>query len=48
MKRDFSKTVGAAVLSLSMATLPLSLPANAQVQTAPGTDGTTIRTYDRS
>ncbi|WP_414752020.1 WGxxGxxG family protein [Anabaena sp. CCY 9910] len=48
MNRDFSKTVGAAVLTLSMATLPLSLPANAQVQTAPRTDGTTTRTYDRT
>ncbi|MBD2346366.1 WGxxGxxG family protein [Anabaena subtropica] len=48
MKRDFTATVGAAVLTLSMATLPFSLPANAQVDTVPRTDGTTTRTYDRT
>lgn len=48
MKNMLSKTVGAAVLSLGLA-LPLSLPANAQTNTAPTTtDGGTTTTYDRT
>lgn len=49
MKNALTKTVGAAVLSLGMA-LPLTLPANAQTNTVPGTDGgtTTTTTYDRT
>jgi hypothetical protein len=49
MKNALTKTVGAAVLSLGMA-LPLALPANAQTNTVPGTDGgtTTTTTYDRT
>jgi hypothetical protein len=49
MKNVLSKTLGAAVLSLGMA-LPLSLPADAQTNTVPSTDGgtTSTTTYDRT
>lgn len=42
MKRHLTTTVGAAILTLSLAAPLSSLPANAQVNTVPGTD-TTIR-----
>jgi MYXO-CTERM domain-containing protein len=38
MKRDFTAIVGAGFLTLSAAILPLSLPAQAQVDTAPRVD----------
>lgn len=49
MKRfNLSKVVGAAVLSLSLATVPLSLPASAQsspdVQTSPESNAPTVDT----
>jgi hypothetical protein len=38
MKRDFTAVVGAGFLTLSTAILPLSLPAQAQVNTDPRVD----------
>ncbi|WP_413171728.1 WGxxGxxG family protein [Anabaena azotica] len=46
MKSNFTKTIGAGVLTLSMGILPVSLPAQAQV-TQPRTDTVPNRTvYD--
>ncbi len=45
MKRSFlSKFVGAGVLSLSVAVMPLTLPASAQTDAGAGTTGDTTQT----
>lgn len=46
MKSNITKAVGAGVLTLSMAILPLTVPAQAQVTTSPGVDNTTTTTTD--
>ncbi|MBH8572506.1 WGxxGxxG-CTERM domain-containing protein [Nostocaceae cyanobacterium CENA369] len=47
MTRNFTASVGAAVLALSMS-MPLTLPAKAQVTTSPGTNTVPrTTTYDR-
>ncbi len=45
MKRNFTKAVGAGVLTLSMAIMPLTLPASAQTTTTdPGNNTTSTTT----
>jgi len=44
MKRNISQAVGAGVLTLSMAILPFTVPAQAQVNTTPGVDNTQTTT----
>ncbi|QLE59293.1 WGxxGxxG family protein [Nostoc sp. TCL26-01] len=48
MKRDYTKIVSAAVLTLSMAMLSLTLPAKAQINPTPGTNNPPTTTYDRT
>ncbi|AFZ27957.1 hypothetical protein Cylst_5983 [Cylindrospermum stagnale PCC 7417] len=49
MKRNLTKTVGAGVLTLSMAILPFTLPTQAQVNTQPRTDAAPRTTvYERN
>lgn len=47
MTRNFSKAIGAGILGLSMAILPLTLPVKAQVTDSPRTD-TAPRTTTQS
>ncbi len=49
MTRNFTKVVGAGVLTLSMAILPLTIPVQAQVTNSPRSDtNPTTTTYDRN
>jgi MYXO-CTERM domain-containing protein len=49
MMSNVTKTIGAGVLTLSMAVLPLTVPATAQVTDAPRTDAPLRTTaYDRN
>ncbi len=48
MKRNFTKAVGAGVLTLSMAMMPLTLPASAQTTTTDPGNSTTSNTTTTS
>ena len=49
MKRsDLSKAIGAGIIAAGLAIVPANLPASAQTNTAPGTNGTTTTTTPSS